>query len=178
MLSVSDCTDRPILSPCGLKNLDCHVDTYVGCEHYCYYFSALADAETDWSNEIKIHSNIVDQLKEEIDDIPPQTLYMGYQTDPYQPIEAGLSQTGKVLELFLEKGFSTSILTKSDLVLRDIDILKEMNDSAVSISVAFNNSETRSYSKPIPCTNRLPAGSRLNHVFVPDSSGKGEMPHG
>ncbi len=142
-MKVSVRTNRPILSPCGLKDIEYQVDTYVGCEHYCYYCYALAQAETDWSNEILIHNDIVDQLSEEIEKIPSQTIYMGYHTDPYQPCEAEYQQTRKVLELFLHKGFSASILTKSDLVVRDIDILKEMKDAAVAVSVAFNDNQTR-----------------------------------
>jgi DNA repair photolyase len=142
-MKVSVCTNRPILSPCGLKNLEYQADTYVGCEHYCYYCYALAQAETDWSNEILMHNDIVDQLSEEIEKIPSQTIYMGYHTDPYQPCEAEYQQTRKVLELFSHKGFSANILTKSDLVVRDIDILKEMKDAAVSVSVAFNDNQTR-----------------------------------
>ena len=64
---------------------------------------------------------------------------MGYHTDPYQPCEAEYQQTRKVLELLFEKGFSASILTKSDLVVRDVDILAEMKDAAVNVSVAFND---------------------------------------
>jgi len=142
-LKISVCSNRNILSACGLKDLDYQVDTYVGCEHYCYYCYALAQAETDWSKEIQIYQNIVDQLCKEIEIIAPQTIYMGYQTDPYQPCEAECHQTRKVLELFLKKGFSASILTKSNLVLRDIDILEEMNSAAVSVSVAFNDNQTR-----------------------------------
>lgn len=143
MLNVSVCTHRKIILPCGLKDIDYQVDPYVGCEHYCHYCYALATAETDWSKEIQIHEHIVEQLSEEIDKIPPQTIYMGYHTDPYQPCEAEYRQTRKALELFLEKGFSASILTKSDLVVRDIDILKEMKNAAVSVSVAFNDNSTR-----------------------------------
>jgi DNA repair photolyase len=142
-MKVSVCTNRPILSPCGLKNIEYQVDTYVGCEHYCYYCYALAQAETDWSKEILIYKDIVDQLCDELDKIPPQTIYMGYHTDPYQPCESEYRQTRKVLELFLKRGFSASILTKSDLVVHDIDILKEMSDAAVSVSVAFNDNQTR-----------------------------------
>ena len=142
-MKVSVCTNRPILSPCGLENFDYQVDTYVGCEHYCYYCYALTQAETNWSKEILIHKDIVGQLSEEIDRISPQRIYMGYHTDPYQPCEAEYHQTRKVLELFLQKGFSASILTKSDLVVRDIDILKEMKDANVSVSVAFNDNRTR-----------------------------------
>ena len=143
MVKISECTPRTILSPCGLKNIDYQVDPYIGCEHYCYYCYALLQAETDWSKEILIHNNIVNQLSEEIDKISPQTIYMGYHTDPYQPCESEFRQTNRVLKLFLEKGFSASILTKSDLVIRDIDILNEMKDAAVSVSVAFNDNRTR-----------------------------------
>ena len=142
-MKVSVCTNRPVLSPCGLKELEYQVDPYVGCEHYCYYCYALALAETDWSKEILTYNDITDQLSEELDKISPQTIYMGYHTDPYQPCEAEYRQTRKVLELLLRKGFSASILTKSDMVVRDIDILKKMNSAAVSVSVAFNDNQTR-----------------------------------
>jgi len=142
-MKVSVCVNREILAPCGLKDLDYQVDTYVGCEHYCYYCYALAQAETDWSKEILIHKDIVNQLSGEVDKVSPQTVYMGYHTDPYQPCEAEFYQTRAVLELLNEKKFSASILTKSDLVVRDIDILKEMKSAAVSVSVAFNDNRTR-----------------------------------
>jgi DNA repair photolyase len=162
-MKISGCTRRPVLSSCGLKNFDYQVDTYIGCEHYCYYCYVLGQAETDWSKEIRIHKDIVGQLSEELDQISPQTIYMGYHTDPYQPCEAEYLQTRKVLELFLEKGFSASILTKSDLVRRDIDILKKMKDSAVSVSVAFNENQTRRLfeARTIDTERRIEA---LHHV--------------
>jgi DNA repair photolyase len=90
-----------------------------------------------------MHEEITDRLSVALDKISPQTIYMGYHTDPYQPCEAEYLQTRKVLELLAEKGFSASILTKSDLVVRDIDILKDMENANVSVSVAFNNNTTR-----------------------------------
>jgi DNA repair photolyase len=143
LMKVSVCSNRPILSPCGLKNFDYQVDTYVGCGHYCYYCYVLDQAETDWSKEILIHKDIIDQLSGEIDKISPQTIYMGYHTDPYQPCEAEYRQTRKVLELLSEKDFSASILTKSDLVVRDMDLLQDMENASVSVSVAFNDNRIR-----------------------------------
>jgi DNA repair photolyase len=119
------------------------VDPYIGCEHYCYYCYALNQAETDWSQEVLIHEDIAGRLESELAGIPPQTIYMGWQTDPYQPCEAQCRQTRQVLELLLEKGFSASILTKSDLVLRDMDLLHKMNAASLSFSVAFNDNRTR-----------------------------------
>jgi DNA repair photolyase len=175
-MKVSVCSSRPILSPCGLKDLEYQVDPYVGCEHYCYYCYALPQAETDWSKEILIYDDIVDQLSKELDTIPPQPIYMGYHTDPYQPCEAEYRQTRKVLELFLGNGFSASILTKSDLVVRDIDILKEMNDASISVSVAFNDNQTRRLfeantidtEKRIEALNKLKvAGVRTGALLCP-----------
>ena len=142
-MTVSICSPRPVLVPCGLENFRYQVDPYVGCGHCCHYCYVLSLAETDWTREILMHADIVGQLRAEIDGIPPQKLYLGYYTDPYQPCEADHRQTRKVLELLREKGFSASILTKSDLVLRDIDILADMNDAGVSISVAFNANKER-----------------------------------
>jgi DNA repair photolyase len=142
-MKISPCSDRPILVPCDLRNFYFQVDPYVGCQHRCHYCYVLNQAETDWRREIQIHRDIVDQLSRELDEIRPQTIYMGYYTDPYQPCEKALRQTRNVLELFLKKGFSASILTKSDLVLRDIELLREMNSANIGVSVAFNDNRTR-----------------------------------
>jgi DNA repair photolyase len=142
-MNIKPCDNRPVLNPCTLKGRNYQVDPYIGCEHYCYYCYALNQAETDWSKEVFIHKDIASQLESELAGIPPQTIYMGWETDPYQPCEAEYRQTNQVLELLLEKGFSASILTKSDLVLRDTNLLQQMNEATVSTSVAFNDNEVR-----------------------------------
>ena len=142
-MNVSLCSNRPVLIPCNLDNFDYQVDPYVGCEHCCHYCYVLNNAETDWSKEILIYENITEQLREELEPITPQKIYMGYFTDPYQPCEAEYRQTRRVLKLFLDKDFSVSILTKSDLVLRDIDILQKMANASISVSVAFNDNHIR-----------------------------------
>ena len=142
-MKVSTCSYRPLLVPCGLKNRDYQIDPYVGCEHSCYYCYALNQAETDWSKEVLIYKDIAGQLNGELENISPQTLYMGYYTDPYQPCEAEYRQTRQVLELLLEKNFSVSILTKSDLIVRDMDIFRKMDHASASVSVAFNDNRIR-----------------------------------
>jgi len=142
-MKIKPCANRTILNQCTLENHNYQVDPYIGCEHYCYYCYALNQAETDWRKEVLIHKDITSQLESELAGITPQTIYMGWETDPYQPCEAEYRQTRQVFELLLERGFSASILTKSDLVLRDSDILQKMNAANVSVSVAFNNNRTR-----------------------------------
>ncbi|MCP4590562.1 MAG: radical SAM protein [bacterium] len=142
-MKISRCSTRPVLVPCGLENFEFQIDPYVGCEHLCHYCYVLDQAETDWSEEVLVHADIAGQLVVELEGIPAQTIYMGYHSDPYQPCESEQRQTRRVLELLLERGFSASILTKSDLVLRDMDILKQMPDANVSVSVAFSDDRIR-----------------------------------
>jgi DNA repair photolyase len=171
-MKVSRCLYRPILVPCNLNNLDYQVDPYVGCEHNCYYCYALNQAETDWTEEIFVYNDISGQLSRELEKISPQKIYMGYYTDPYQPCEAEQCQTRKVLKLFLEKGFSASILTKSDLVVRDMDLLKEMEHASVSVSVAFNDNHIRRQfeAKTIDTEVRIRALQKLREAGIRTSA--------
>ena len=141
-LKISHCSHPFSLNPCRLQTFEYQIDPYIGCEHYCYYCYVLDRAETDWRKEIMIYPDIVAQLSGELKKIPPQTIYMGTHTDPYQPCEAFYHQTRKVLNVLLDAGFSASILTKSDLVVRDLDIIGKMEDGAVSVSVAFSDNQT------------------------------------
>ncbi len=142
-MKITESSNRKILEPCNLENSNYQVDPYIGCEHYCYYCYALGNAETDWTEEVIIHKDVTRYLKKELENITPQRIYMGYHTDPYQPCEEYSCQTKKILQLFQELGFSSSILTKSDLVLRDIELFKEMDGFSISFSFAFLNEDIR-----------------------------------
>jgi len=163
-MKVSFDQECPTLSPCDLQNHEFQIDPYVGCEHYCYYCYVLGQAKTDWTNEILTHPDMLDRLDAELSGIRPQTIYLGWHTDPYQPCEKVHCQTRKILELLLDKGFSASILTKSDLVLRDLDILKQMEKPSVSMSFAFNDNKTRKLFEHHTMKNedRLDALTRLS----------------
>ena len=171
-MQVSTCSSQPILVPCDLKNLDYQVDPYVGCEHYCYYCYVLNQTETDWTKEIRIFNDLSGQLRGELKKISAQKIYMGYFTDPYQPCEAEYRQTRKALKLFLENGFSASILTKSDLVVRDMDLLKQMDDASVSVSVAFNDNDTRQQfeASTIDTEDRIEALRKLREAGIKTSA--------
>jgi len=145
MIPVKEKADKQILEPCSLNNYNFQVDPYMGCQHYCYYCYVLNSTKFDWTKEIRIHKGFRNMLEQELGRIEPQKIYMGYNSDPYQPCEKEYQQTRQALQLFKEKGFSVGILTKSDLVLRDIDILKEIDDASVSLSVAFLDSQVREH---------------------------------
>ena len=143
MIKANICSHRPVLQPCALEGFSFQLDPYIGCEHHCYYCYALNKAETDWTREIQIHKDIRTQLSDEIASIDTQPIYIGWNSDAYQTLEADSHQTRQALELLAERGFPVCVLTKSDLVLRDMDLFKRMSGSSVGISIAFNNDHDR-----------------------------------
>ena len=168
MVIVETCTNRPILQTCLLEDYNFQIDPYIGCEHYCFYCYALNQAETNWSKEINIHQNLVGQLRTELANIEPQTIYIGWNSDAYQSSEAKHQQTRQTLELLAEESFSVCILTKSDLVIRDIDILKKMPGSSVGLSLAFQNDHDRNLleRKTYPNEKRIEALTKLQNAGI------------
>jgi DNA repair photolyase len=139
------CERKTILEPCAIEGLgfDYQFDTYAGCEHQCHYCYAQNRPELDWENEIGVIGNLRQKLSEELSRLPPQRIYIGMKTDPYQPAEQEYRQTREALEVLKEHDFSVSLLTKSSLVTRDMDLFKTMAGTAVGISVAFQDDEIR-----------------------------------
>jgi len=137
------CSPRPILQPCELTNHPYQIDPYIGCEHRCHYCYALNHAETDWAHEILFHQDFSDQMKRELSMIEPQSIYFGWNSDPYQPLERTCQHTRQGLELLAQRDFSVCILTKSDLVTRDIDVITQMPGSSVGLSIAFHEERIR-----------------------------------
>lgn len=143
-MKVRRCSGRQVLQTCRPEWLfDYQIDPYIGCEHQCYYCYIFNQNKTGGADEIIIHKDIAGQLTQELSKLEPQTIYMGMNTDPYQPCEKVYKQTRKVLELLAERDFSACILTKSDLIVRDIDLFKRMPGSSAGISIAFQNDRVR-----------------------------------
>jgi DNA repair photolyase len=132
-----------VVETCGLDLFNHQVDPYVGCAHHCVYCYTRNDAPLDWENEVGILPGLERRIETELAGIPAQTVYMGMNTDPYQPAEAELIQTRVVLEALRRAGHSVCLLTKSDLVLRDVDLIRLMPGSSVGFSAAFADEGAR-----------------------------------
>lgn len=155
-MRVTQAADRRLLEPCSLDGYDLQLDTYVGCAHLCRYCYALNAAETDWDREIKIHRDLVPRLRMELDrGAAGQAIYLGWNCDPYQPAEAKLRQTRAALEVLVDRGCSATVLTKSPLVTRDIDLFRRMPGASVGVSVAFLDERVRRlFEASAPATSR------------------------
>lgn len=138
-MRISFCSNNSALRTCSHGQFQYYIDPYIGHQSSFAYFTNSHCSKTRWNDEIKIQRDICTKLRKELDEIEPQTILIGYNTDPYQVLEDSLCQTRIVLEVLLEKGFSVNIHTKSNLVKRDFDILKRMPASKVCLSVASND---------------------------------------
>lgn len=83
--------------------------------------------------DIQVKENAIELLKKELIKRKPSMIGTGAMTDPYVPIEKRLEFVRKTLELVYRYGFGFACLTKSDLVLRDVDLLKKINEKTKSV---------------------------------------------
>ena len=126
---------------------DRSINPYRGCEHGCVYCFARPthaymglSAGLDFESQLFAKPDAARLLRKEIakPDYEVKSLAMGTNTDPYQPIEKKWRVTRSILEVLEECNHPVGIVTKSSLVLRDIDILSKMASKGlarVAISV-------------------------------------------
>ena len=116
---------------------DQSINAYRGCEHGCVYCYARPthawlglSPGLDFESRLYAKFDAAKQLRSELarPDYVPSVIALGTNTDPYQPIEARFAITRAILEILAECRHPVSIVTKSPLVTRDIDILTALND--------------------------------------------------
>ena len=126
---------KKALSPSGYPQIDYALNPYGGCEHGCIYCYATGytHSEPDTWRVVRVRRNIAERLAKELPNVSG-TIGIGTSTDPYQYAEKRFMLTRSCLEVLRNRGFRYKIHTKSDLVVRDIDILSDM-EGTVSMTV-------------------------------------------
>ena len=118
-------TAKGILSPKNGMNL------YRGCSHGCIYCDSRSKCyhmEHDFE-DIEVKENAVDLLACALKHRRKKCMIgTGSMTDPYVPLEMELGNVRKALRLICAHGFGFTVITKSDRILRDLDLLQEINE--------------------------------------------------
>ncbi len=124
-----------------IPGMDYVINQYVGCQHACLYCYAKFMRKWynygRWGDWIVVKENLPDLVKKE--KVKGQVC-MSSVSDPYQPIEKELMITRKILENIDEKT-KLSILTKSALVLRDMDLFEKFYN--IEVGLTINNFDGR-----------------------------------
>lgn len=128
---------KSILSKSNLPVCEYSVNPYVGCTHacrYCYasFMKRFTNHPETWGEflDVKYWKEIKNPGK-----YAGKELFIGSVTDPYNPQEEQFGRTKALLEQLKGSGAKLSIATKSDLILRDLDLIKTFPDARVSWSV-------------------------------------------
>ena len=128
---------KSVITKSNLPVADFSVNPYVGCTHackYCYasFMKRFTNHSEPWGSfvDVKTWPTINNPKK-----FSGKEAFIGSVTDPYQPIEAKYKRTRTLLEQLRGSGIRISIATKSDLVLRDLDLIKTFPEARVSWSI-------------------------------------------
>ncbi len=139
-------------TPSRLPGLDRALNPYRGCEHSCAYCYAqdVTRFETGrpWGAIVEVKVDIVQRLKRELERGLGGVYGVGTVTDPYQPLEARHQLTRGCLSMLKRYGAQASVLTKSELVIRDIDILQGWESVEVGMSIACVDEEVARIIEP------------------------------
>jgi len=144
---------RSLLSRSGIADVDYSINPYVGCEHgcaYCYarFMGYRSGHSEDWGEWVDIKVNAPPTLASDLTRSSRGTILLSSVTDPYQPLEEKYQLTRRILIHLLEYDYPISILTKSALIYRDIDLLEQFERCQVGATVTVWREEIRRAFEP------------------------------
>ena len=144
---------RSVLSKTGIPGMKYCINPYVGCAHacrYCYatFMKRFTGHLEPWGSFVDVKINAPEVLRRELKRAEKGGIILSSVTDPYQPLEAKYQITRKCLEVLTLFQFPVDILTKSPLVLRDIDIISRLKDAEVGITITTDDERIRKIFEP------------------------------
>lgn len=158
-MQINSIESSSILTRSNLPVSDYSANPYVGCEHackYCYasFMKRFTNHPEDWGEFVDVKT-WPDLKASKYHD---KEIFLSSVTDPYQPLEAKFCRTRKLLEELQGSGAKISIATKSDLILRDLDLIKTFTNPRVSFSINTLDEDFRSsMDKAVSIERRLNA---------------------
>lgn len=149
------------------------MNIYRGCQHRCIYCDSRSDCYRieNFDNAIIVKINAIDKLKEELSKKRKKgTIGTGAMSDPYMPIEKKYKLTRKSLEVISDFKYTVNIATKSNLVLRDIDLLEQINKIYANVTFTITTTDDELAKKieplaPLP-SERLKAMGVLSSIGI------------
>ena len=136
------------------KVFDYSLNPYIGCQHactYCYarFMKRFTGHSEEWGGFVDVKVNAVQLLKDEVLVKKVGRVWMSGVCDPYQPLERKYRLTRGCLEVLLSRGWPVFIQTKSDLVLRDLDLFTRYRENVeVTLTITTSDEEIKKIFEP------------------------------
>lgn len=146
------------------------LNPYTGCSHDCAYCYVpdVAHLERDrWGSYVVVKRNLPTRLSRELKTKDAKPVFLSSATDPYQPAEATHGITRRCLELIAREGWPVSILTRSPLVQRDLDLITKLDEVRIGVSIPTIDDEARRLLEP----TAPPIPGRLATIEALDEAG-------
>ena len=129
------------------------VNPYTGCQHgcsYCYarFMKRVTGHREPWGDFVDVKINTPELLRDEIRRKSRGRVWISGVCDPYQPLEEQYRLTRQCLAILVGNNWPVIIQTRSPLVLRDIDIIREAADIEVGLSITTADDEIRKLFEP------------------------------
>jgi DNA repair photolyase len=154
VMFINEVKCRSILNKSGISVIDYAINPYYGCAHKCQYcyavFMKKFTGHTEpWGDFVDVKVNAPEVLAKQLKRIQKHSrISFSTVCDPYQPLELKYGITRKCLEILIPYRHSVSILSKSAIVVRDIDILSRLNEVKVSFTVTTTDEKIRKVFEP------------------------------
>lgn len=169
IIKIKKIKSKSIITKSRLPGVDFVINPYIGCMHgckYCYarFMKKFTGHTETWGEFVDVKINAPDLILKHKNRVGNKHISMGSVTDPYQPIEAKYQITRKILKQLLPLQPRLDIITKSDLILKDIDLLKKFKRCTIAISLSFLDEEIRKQLEPLACSadKRIEALKKLH----------------
>jgi DNA repair photolyase len=119
------------------------MNLYRGCQHQCIYCDSRSECyQIENFADVIVKTNAIDLLKKELPRKRVKgTIGTGAMSDPYLPLEATRRLTAQALDVIAEHQFPLHVLTKSDLVLRDLETLRAISRTYAAISFTITTAD-------------------------------------
>jgi len=129
-----------------------NMNLYRGCQHACIYCDSRSTCyQLGELSHIRFKGNAIEMLAKELSKKKLKgTIGFGSMNDPYMPVENNLKLTRRALEVVAKYHFPVHIITKSNLVTRDIDLLKQISKvyAAISFTITTANDDLAKIIEP------------------------------
>ncbi|MCF7906803.1 radical SAM protein [Patescibacteria group bacterium] len=144
---------KSIIVKSNLPEGDFVINPYTGCGHaclYCYarFMKRFTNHSESWGDFIDIKINAPNLIPENTEKFKNKSIVFGSVTDAYQPLEGKYKLTRQILQKLIPLQPNLDIITKSNLVLRDIDLLKQFDNCTVAISASFLDEKVKNKLEP------------------------------
>jgi len=121
-----------------------NMNLYRGCQHQCIYCDSRSECYRieNFNTEVLVKANAIELLEKELARKRVKgTIGTGSMNDPYMPLEEDVNLTGRALKAIARFGFPVHVITKSDLVLRDLGTLCEINTRFAAVSFTITTAD-------------------------------------